>query len=296
MEYLLKVSRLGNKTVIYGIGLGDDKTTSFDLTTKDYISESSLPATPVSSSDSPEDTIHSIQNIFISPSRLADLGSLLKLNVIQRLIPGLQKEGYEETKESTSTTSATDTTQQNPRAESTTQPPPRRPNDYDPLRDDRLPALARPRVDPYPGPDFPPPGFEDPYDLTRPARRQGPGGYAPNIGERDLYPQGLGPNDPLRIGGVGPGLRGGPGGGMMPDFDDPVFGNRGGDEGFFNPLVPPGARYDPTGPFGEGAPMGGMRGPRGGFGGGRGGFGGGFGGPGGAPHNPFGGFGGGDFI
>lgn len=43
------------------------------------------------------------------------------------------------------------------------------------------------------------------------------------IGERDLYPPGLGPHDPLRGGGYGPG-----GGGMHPTFDDPLFGGRGG--------------------------------------------------------------------
>jgi hypothetical protein len=53
-------------------------------------------------------------------------------------------------------------------------------------------------------------------------------------------------------------------------------------------MAPPGARYDPVGP---GDPLrdnrGGPHFPRGG---------GGFGGPGGRPHNPFGGFGDGDFI
>ena len=55
--------------------------------------------------------------------------------------------------------------------------------------------------------------------------------------------------------------------------------------------VPPGARYDPIGP-GGGPPhgRGGPRFPGGGGGGGGGGFGGG------APPNPFGGFGGNDFI
>ena len=76
---------------------------------------------------------------------------------------------------------------------------------------------------------------------------------------------------------------------MHPTFDDPMFG--GGDGvggvGGYDPRAPPGARYDPVGP-GDGPPN--LRdGPR--FPGGRGG-----GGFGGAPHNPFGGFGGNDFI
>ena len=43
-------------------------------------------------------------------------------------------------------------------------------------------------------------------------------------GERDLYPPGLGPNDPLRIGP----MRGPRGGGMHPTADDPMFGGGGG--------------------------------------------------------------------
>ena len=43
MEYLVKVNRLGGKAVVYALALGDDKTTHFEVTTKDYISESQLP-------------------------------------------------------------------------------------------------------------------------------------------------------------------------------------------------------------------------------------------------------------
>lgn len=68
---------------------------------------------------------------------------------------------------------------------------------------------------------------------------------------------------------------------MHPTFDDPMFGGGGGGPGGYDPRVPLGARYDPIGP-GDGPPN--LRGqPR--FPGARGG-----------PMNPFGGFGGGDFI
>ena len=43
MEYLVKVNRLGGKAVVLALALGDDKTTNFDVTVKDYLSESSLP-------------------------------------------------------------------------------------------------------------------------------------------------------------------------------------------------------------------------------------------------------------
>jgi hypothetical protein len=74
---------------------------------------------------------------------------------------------------------------------------------------------------------------------------------------------------------------------MHPTFDDPLFGGGGGGwpggPGAGDPQVPPGARYDPTGPSD----------PRGGPGG----FpGAGHRGPGGGPPNPFGGYGSGDFI
>ena len=214
---------------------------------------------------------------------MTDAGSLLKLQIIQKLAPGLQKEGYEDSAHAASHVGNSNQQQQG-RRDRTRQP--EHPPAHDPLRDDRLPPLAQPRPfddplatgprRPFPAGDFPPPGFEDEYEINRP--RGGVGGGPArrplNIGERDLYPPGLGPHDPLRVGGgYGPG-----GGGMHPTFDDPLFG--GGGAAGYDLRAPPGARYDPIGP-GDGPPMG-----RGGPGGG----------VGGAPHNPFGGFGGNDFI
>ena len=118
------------------------------------------------------------------------------------------------------------------------------PPTHDPLRDDRLPPAAQPRPfndplaaeprRPYPAGDFPPPGFEDEYEINRPLRPGIGGGVRRplNIGERDLYPPGLGPHDPLRGGGFGPGSSGIGGGGMHPTFDDPMFGGGGGEGGF----------------------------------------------------------------
>ncbi|KAI9679479.1 MAG: hypothetical protein M1817_005501 [Caeruleum heppii] len=294
MEYLIKVDKLGTKAVVFGIGLGDEKTTSFDVTVKDYISESSLPFSYVAgdqASDDPGELLRKIQDIFISAGRIADLGALLKINLIQKLMPGLQKEGYEDS--SSSTTGATS---------SASRPPPipgREPASHeDRPRPDLLPdparphplhdPLAQPPRRPWPAGELPPPGFEDEYEINRPPRGYPPGlgGRNPlNIGENDLYPPGLGPHDPLRP-ALGPGglPRPGGGGGMHPTFDDPLFGGR---EGHQDPRHPPGARYDPVGPGDE--PFGRTGGPRfpgaGGGGGARGG-----------PPNPFGGFGSNDFI
>lgn len=276
MEFLVKVNRMGNKAVVMGMAMGDDKTTSFDLKATDYVSEGSLPVTL--DSTNAEEAEKKMTDAFISVGRLSDFGSLMRVHLIQKLAPSLQKEGYQETQESQSS------------AGGTRQPAPGREDpspQHDPLREDRDPRaqpyplhdpLVQPRAPRGPFPE-PIPGFDDELDVLRPPRGMGqPGGF-PRIGERDLYPEGLGPNDPLR-GGIGPGL-GGPmgGGGMHPTFDNPLFARQGGRGGGFNPQAPPGSRYDE--PFGPGGPAGGH--PRGA-------------GMGGRPPNPFGGLGDGDFI
>ncbi|KAJ5924560.1 hypothetical protein N7466_008747 [Penicillium verhagenii] len=271
-QYLLRVSRLGKNAVVNAVRLADDRTGSFDVSVKDFISESAL---PLSSTDNITAALH---KVFISSDHLSQLIAFFKTNVIQELAPGLGKESSEG-----STREFQEALRQQPEDR------PRR----DPLRDDSImPEPARPYPfddplasaprQPQPTGDFPPPGFEDEFEINRPARGIPPGfgggRGAYGIGDRDLYPAGLGPHDPLR-GPAGPGF--GSGGGMHPTFDDPLFGGRGGNGGY-DPLAPPGARYDPPGPGAP--PHGRSRGPFGGPGGGFGG--GGFGG---------GGFGG-DFI
>lgn len=268
-----------------GVGLGDDKTAQCEAKAQDYISEGSLKDVSPNTSDLKS----ALRNVFISPGRITDLVSLFKLNVIQKLAPGIAKEGYQE---SSSTNTNTSSSRRDPPLR------PEAPPERDPLREDQPPpARPYPFNDPLampprrggPIPDFQPPGFEDEFELQRPRRGMFPGGGNEpfgRIGEQDLYPPGLGPRDPLGMGGGG-GVRGG--GGMHPTFDDPMFGGQGGGgQGGYDPRAPPGARYDPIGP-GDGPPN--LRGNR--FPGGRGGgAGGGFGGP----PNPFGGYGSGDFI
>ncbi|KAI9842111.1 MAG: hypothetical protein M1837_007472 [Sclerophora amabilis] len=299
MEYLIKVSRLGTKAVVFGIGLGDDKTASFDINVKDFISESSLPVN-ISDEERLVDALRgTFERVFIFPARITDLAHSFKLNILQKLMPSLHKEGYEE--------SSSETAQDSSRS-SHRQPQPQRQPERDPLRSDPIPPPARPHplADPLaqpprrPVPDFAPPGFEDEHQMMQPPRgyAPGPGGRNPlSIGDEDLYPPGLGPHDPLRgtFGPTGGGLpRPGGGGGMHPTFDDPLFGGRDGRQGGYNPQAPPGARYDPVHggeqPFGSHFPH--HPGNNGGGGGG----GGGGGRRGGGPPNPFGGFGSGDFI
>jgi hypothetical protein len=217
LEFLVKVSRLGSKTVILAIPTEDDKTVQLDIVTKDYLSESFFPYS--------KSTGKELKEAFISDHRLQDLANLFKINIIQKLIPGLNKPGYTESEDSTVRTGV----------------------DRTPQRDDRQPR-PEPGV-PYPGYDplryeprrpFPageqPPGFDDEYEILGPARGSRPnfpGGRNPlSIGDDDLNPPGLGPNPPLRGPFFGEGGIGGPtfpgGGGMHPTPDHPMFGGRGG--------------------------------------------------------------------
>lgn len=267
IEYLLKVNRLGNNAVVMGLA-GDDQATSFDVPVNEYIVPSALPF------QMQRKTPDSLRNIFVNPNRLEDLLGLFKIHVIQKFtIPSQSKEEDEEDVE--------EARYQRDRLKQPEGPPQR-----DPLREEETSQPARPHPfndplaaaprRPGPVPDFAPPGFEDEYEMNRPsqglAMPYGRGGV-PRSGDQDLYPQGLGPYDPLR-GTSGPGASGG--GGMHPTPDDPMFGGFGRGKSGYDPRAPPGSRYDPVGPW-DTPPSGRGSGPSGrGFG--PGGFGGGFGG------------------
>lgn len=293
MKFLVKVSRMFKKATVSGMGDGDDKHYTFDLAPLDHIRPSvayplRIAGVNTTTDGNLEDKQRELQNdVFQSPGRLSDIGVLLKQKIIQKLAPGISKAGYQEDAESREDR-ATDGARQG--AHGRAQDPPRPQGD--------LPEPARPN--PYPGMDplavprpprrdpgeLYPPGFTDEYEINQPGRGGLRGGPPMGIGERDLYPPGLGPGDGMRpffgpghpaSGGIG----GGGSGGMHPTFDDPMFGGGGG--GGYDPSAPPGARFDPVNPGQRGPP----RGSGGLPGGGR---------LGGGPPNPFGGFGGNDFI
>ncbi|KAJ9138133.1 PI31 proteasome regulator protein [Pleurostoma richardsiae] len=298
MQFVIKIDRLGGKAEIRGLAVGDERIARFEVTARDYVSSAALPLRiPLQSSGSsndqqegPEeedrtDLPQRLQSVFTSRERISDLANLLKINVIQKLLPSLQKEGYEESRRDQEEILPRRTQQpRNPL--DMPDPAPAQPRPYpvtDPLAD--LPRR------PIPAGDFPPPGFEDEYEINQPPR--GPlippslgglgGGRSPfNIGHDDLNPPGLGPHDPLRGSFVpGGGLPRPGGGGMHPTFDDPLFRGPhegGGDDGQFDPQAPAGARWDPVGPGGAPRFGGGRPGRGNPFGGGNNQFGGGFGG------------------
>ncbi|GLB33679.1 putative PI31 proteasome regulator [Lyophyllum shimeji] len=230
LEFVVKVSKLGGRTLINAIALESDKVASLDISTNDFVSPSFFPH---DLSGSPEPLVHG----FISSNRVADLTSQIKLRILQKLIPGLRKEGYTEEVDVSTTAGVS----QPPHAQ---QPPPARPEPqtppFAPYRPPYPPenplSIGRRDLDPFPGNPFaPPPLF-------------------PGSGGDGMF---VGPDHPIFGGGRGQG----------------PFADRGpwGGDGFLPPMgAPPGARFDPVGPGpfagrggfgGQGRGRGGPRGP-----------------------------------
>lgn len=248
MRLVLKVDRLGGKAEIRALAAGDEHIHRFEVTARDYVSFNALPVripfTPAredgqqqTEDRTPEGGLYAkLRDVFISEARMKDLADLMKLNIIQKLIPSLQKEGYEEA-----------------RTEARTEDD--RQAEEDARDKARRGGPSERRLSIEPESDMVPPDFEDPHEILRPAWRanvQPPVRSPFNIGHDDLNPPGLGPHDPLRgsfvPGGGLPRPAGDHGGGMHPTFDDPLFNPDGESGSGFDPQRPPGARWDPTGP------------------------------------------------
>lgn len=282
MTDLINVSRMGAKIEIRGLAVGHDVIHRFELTPREYVDNTKLPLRMSSLHDEGvedrSDLKEKLENIFTSQEKISELVELFKTHIIQKLVPKLQAEGYEESPDDRD---ARENAEEERRGQAGRAPgrpmPPQPPEPVDPYPLADPLAQPRPPHRPVPAGDFPPPGFEDEYEINRPPRGNPlavPGRSPYNIGHDDLNPPGLGPHDPLRPSFIGGGLpRPGGGAGMHPTFDDPLFGGQGGQGEGYDPRAPPGARWDPIGP--------GMPRPGGGRGGGPfggGGFGGGFGG------------------
>jgi hypothetical protein len=213
LEFLVKTIKLGQRTLINAIALESDKSASLDVSTNDFTSPSFYPH-DLSKPDA-QPLVHG----FISSTRIADFVSQFKLKIVQKLIPGLRKEGYVEEAEDTSTNAGPANPPQ------AMNPPPARPRPITPPFPDDFPY----RLPPYGAP-------RNPLE----------------IGRSDLEPFGGNPFTPPPL--FGPG-----GDGMYVGPNHPIFGARGrrpddirgpwGGDGYLPPMgVPPGARFDPVGP------------------------------------------------
>ena len=229
LEFVLNVSKLSRRTLINAIANEvcihvqscqvayyeqSDKVASLDIATDDFTSPSFFPHT-IDQGGQP--LVHG----FISSNRVADLTSQIKLKIVQKLIPGLRKEGYTEEEVDTSTHA------RGSRPPLSSNPSPARPRPY-------IPPNA-PDISGQPFSHIPP---QNPFQIGRsdldpiPSNPFSPPPLFPSSGDGMF----VGPDHPI----FGPGLRRGP-------FGD-ARGPWGGD-GFLPPMgAPPGARFDPVGP------------------------------------------------
>jgi len=213
--------------MINAIALESDKASSFDVSTNDFTSPSFFPH-DLSASDA-QPLIHG----FISSNRITDIVSRFQLVIVQKLIPGLRKEGYTETSEASSSSQARPSRPNNPES-SRPQPlsPPSAPARSDPYLVRNPLEIGRSDLSPFPRNPFAPPSL-----------------FPDNRGDGMF----VGPDHPIF----------GQGGGRSPGNIGPFGG-----DGFLPPMgAPPGARFDPIvpGPLG-GLPRRGPRGPGGQFG------------------------------
>ncbi|KIK95501.1 hypothetical protein PAXRUDRAFT_11405 [Paxillus rubicundulus Ve08.2h10] len=212
LEFLVKIIKLGQRTLTTAIAVESDKSAHLDVSTYDFTSPSFYPY------DLSEPCAQPLVHGFISSNRIADFVSQFKLKIVQKLVPGLKKEGYAEEVEDASMNAGSANLPQ------AVNPPP-----------------ARPR------PITPPEDF--PYHLPSHILPENP----LEIGRRDLEPFGMNPFSPppLFPGHGGDGMFVGfdhPIFGRRGGRPDNFRGPWGGD-GYLPPMgAPPGARFDPVGP------------------------------------------------
>jgi len=219
LKFIIKVIKMDRRTLICGIVAESDEVVSMDVSTAEFVS-ATFPRSVGPSGQS------RLSDGFTN--RVATFVSQFKMKIVQKFMPDLVKEGLSEA--STSSTANARPAQ--------------------PYQDHRPPPQE---YRPPPRSDWPP---EQPLGIPSPAEigRSDLDPFPNPLRPQSLFPQNsgdgmyVGPNHPV-FGGAFGDRRG---------SRDPPTGPWGGD-GFLPPIgAPPGARFDPVGPFGRrGGPLGG---------------------------------------
>jgi len=210
LNYMVKVIEVAGNVVVHATSIEDKKLRSIQVPMDEYIAaDASFPP--------PDVSVATLKKYFRSPEKAESLIRMIKVELIQPLIPGLDKPGYVE-----------EPVQQGPAAGTSTTPRREPPPEEHPSPPPRHPFGLRPE-------------YQRPYNPYE-------------VGRDDLDPLGGRDFDPL--GRIMAPQRGG---GMIVGPDHPMFdrrrfegSNQPGVSGPFLPpgAVPPGARFDPIGPFG----------------------------------------------
>lgn len=230
-DYLLRVSRLGAKTLVFGASVSDDKTCSFEVSTAQYTSGDLYPWSAT------ENKVPLI-DAFISMSRVKEFSSLFIASLFQKVLPqNLEDEDSTEGQEKVVQPLEGRAGKQVRPADPSVDPLMDQPRQgHDPLR---YPPRSSPRPSDWP------PEFEDEHQMQSRGRGGGirlPPGGPSGIGADDLRPPGIDAMNPFGRSG---GHRG-----MHPTPEDIMFPDRGDDQDPSSvPGRPPaGARYDPVFP------------------------------------------------
>ncbi|KAL5601074.1 hypothetical protein BROUX41_005903 [Berkeleyomyces rouxiae] len=286
-----------NKVQIRGSVASRDQPCAVDVgAPRDLVCSAALPLRIKIAQDTHEedrsDLPAQLQALFVSDVAIDELLDKIERQIVQDLISNAHNTPNADNDIKSSAETTTEPTPDSILPRLVDDPPasftqPARPNPY-PAPD----VLDAPRNVPQPVPagELALPGFDDEHEIQGPLRPLRPLHAPPGLGiggrggigmgHDDLNPPGLGPQDPLRqsfVPGGGHGRQTGGHRGMHPTMDELMFpdqnGEFSGSGDLFNPQVPPGARWDPTGPGGRPGRNNGRFG--GGGGGGFGGFGGG---------------------
>lgn len=183
MTFVLRVDRMGAKVEIRALAVGDEKIYRVEYETRNVVYASKLPfRIPLDrqGQENRSNLVRTLKDLFDSPEVVERIIRDLRVNLVQKLIPRLQKEGYFETEEGVEQ-KIPGTIERHIQESSQQRPPgfeqPRRfdppaailPQASEPFRPQQpphpyphpglLPNAGAPRR-PIPG-DFPPPGFED---------------------------------------------------------------------------------------------------------------------------------------
>ncbi|TQS31495.1 hypothetical protein Golomagni_08221, partial [Golovinomyces magnicellulatus] len=147
MTFVFRIDKMGAKVEVRGLAVGAENIYRFERSVRDVVDAKNLPVKITvddAGNEDRSDLVEKLRKTFISEDVIAKLTDDLRVNIVQKLIPKLQSEDYEETAEAEA--SATDD-----RRRQEAQNPNRPFASNDPIRPypqpphNPLPEMARPR-------------------------------------------------------------------------------------------------------------------------------------------------------
>ncbi|KAF4986504.1 hypothetical protein FGRMN_10816, partial [Fusarium graminum] len=104
MSFSIRVDRMGKKVEVRGLAVGDDNIRRFERSVSEVVDTKKLPIriTIRNNQEDRSDLVEKLRNVFLSEQAVVDILHDLKVNIVQKLVPKLQSDGYVETAEAES--------------------------------------------------------------------------------------------------------------------------------------------------------------------------------------------------